>query len=216
MILGGAQTESVHRVMASVFDGDPDPLYELIREDNADEFVRAGACHALAMLTRWGELPRDETAQFLRDCYSQLEPKEYCFVWCGWLDAIAWLGLDDLRPLVEQAFKRESIDPTWITFEDFEQNLRHGVEHPDAEPSSNDLTRFGETVAELSGWYCFSQEAKRPRERPKSLTSFYIPERNPFRKVGRNDPCPCGSGRKFKKCCQASNLEQALTHGQIS
>jgi preprotein translocase subunit SecA len=19
--------------------------------------------------------------------------------------------------------------------------------------------------------------------------------------VGRNDPCPCGSGRKFKKCC---------------
>lgn len=23
------------------------------------------------------------------------------------------------------------------------------------------------------------------------------------RKVGRNEPCPCGSGRKFKKCCGA-------------
>ena len=22
-----------------------------------------------------------------------------------------------------------------------------------------------------------------------------------FQDVGRNDPCPCGSGRKFKKCC---------------
>ena len=22
-------------------------------------------------------------------------------------------------------------------------------------------------------------------------------------KVGRNDPCPCGSGRKFKQCCLA-------------
>jgi uncharacterized protein YchJ len=22
-------------------------------------------------------------------------------------------------------------------------------------------------------------------------------------KTGRNDPCPCGSGRKFKKCCGA-------------
>lgn len=21
-------------------------------------------------------------------------------------------------------------------------------------------------------------------------------------KVGRNDPCPCGSGQKFKKCCE--------------
>jgi hypothetical protein len=24
---------------------------------------------------------------------------------------------------------------------------------------------------------------------------------NPFKSVGRNEPCPCGSGRKFKKCC---------------
>ncbi|RXJ73591.1 prepilin peptidase [Veronia nyctiphanis] len=24
---------------------------------------------------------------------------------------------------------------------------------------------------------------------------------NPYKEVGRNDPCPCGSGKKFKKCC---------------
>lgn len=24
---------------------------------------------------------------------------------------------------------------------------------------------------------------------------------NPFKHTGRNDPCPCGSGKKFKKCC---------------
>ncbi|MDY0223105.1 MAG: SEC-C metal-binding domain-containing protein [Desulfobacterium sp.] len=24
-------------------------------------------------------------------------------------------------------------------------------------------------------------------------------------KIGRNDPCPCGSGKKYKKCCGASN-----------
>jgi uncharacterized protein len=22
-------------------------------------------------------------------------------------------------------------------------------------------------------------------------------------KIGRNDPCPCGSGRKYKRCCGA-------------
>lgn len=27
------------------------------------------------------------------------------------------------------------------------------------------------------------------------------PLRKPFRRVGRNDPCPCGSGKKFKRCC---------------
>jgi hypothetical protein len=24
-------------------------------------------------------------------------------------------------------------------------------------------------------------------------------------KTGRNDPCPCGSGKKFKKCCEAKD-----------
>ena len=22
-----------------------------------------------------------------------------------------------------------------------------------------------------------------------------------FEKIGRNDPCPCGSGKKYKQCC---------------
>jgi uncharacterized protein YecA (UPF0149 family) len=26
-------------------------------------------------------------------------------------------------------------------------------------------------------------------------------------KVGRNDPCPCGSGKKYKKCCGASSTD---------
>lgn len=25
-------------------------------------------------------------------------------------------------------------------------------------------------------------------------------------KIGRNDPCPCGSGKKYKKCCGAANI----------
>jgi uncharacterized protein YecA (UPF0149 family) len=26
-------------------------------------------------------------------------------------------------------------------------------------------------------------------------------QRREMGKIGRNDPCPCGSGKKFKKCC---------------
>ena len=28
-------------------------------------------------------------------------------------------------------------------------------------------------------------------------------------KVSRNDPCPCGSGKKYKKCCGASGVLKA-------
>lgn len=27
------------------------------------------------------------------------------------------------------------------------------------------------------------------------------PAQRASNRIGRNDPCPCGSGRKFKKCC---------------
>jgi hypothetical protein len=32
-------------------------------------------------------------------------------------------------------------------------------------------------------------------------------------KVGRNDPCPCGSGKKMKKCCGGASGSSLATHG---
>ena len=39
------------------------------------------------------------------------------------------------------------------------------------------------------------------------------PIRNRERKVGRNDPCPCGSGKKYKNCCmrQARNVSRSVS-----
>ena len=34
----------------------------------------------------------------------------------------------------------------------------------------------------------------KPQDAPK-------PVKRDMPKVGRNEPCPCGSGKKFKKCC---------------
>ena len=31
-----------------------------------------------------------------------------------------------------------------------------------------------------------------------------------FDKVGRNDPCPCGSGKKYKNCCLSSGRYEGL------
>ncbi len=30
-------------------------------------------------------------------------------------------------------------------------------------------------------------------------------------KVGRNDPCPCGSGKKYKKCCGLENKKRQFS-----
>ena len=36
------------------------------------------------------------------------------------------------------------------------------------------------------------------------------------KKVGRNDPCPCGSGKKFKKCCEEKVLRKKFNATVIS
>ncbi len=36
------------------------------------------------------------------------------------------------------------------------------------------------------------------------------PVRNKDKKVGPNDPCPCGSGKKYKKCCMQKDKEQGM------
>lgn len=206
-ILGDCITETTHRVMAAVFDGDPDPLYQIVRDPEADEFVRAKMCQAIAILTRRGDLPRDAAEAFLRDCYSQLEPQKDCYVWSGWVDAVAWLGLTDLKPLVQQAFLRGSIDPGWLTFRDFGEDLQYTVDHPDSEPlhADGDLSLFGDTVAEMSGWTFSKPKASGNDKLEWGLpASRGMSHRDPLRKVGRNDPCPCGSGKKFKKCCLGS------------
>ncbi|MBI3631592.1 MAG: SEC-C domain-containing protein, partial [Candidatus Staskawiczbacteria bacterium] len=35
---------------------------------------------------------------------------------------------------------------------------------------------------------------------PQNQSSFNSTVAKPKGEVGRNDPCPCGSGKKFKKC----------------
>jgi len=36
------------------------------------------------------------------------------------------------------------------------------------------------------------------------------------RKVGRNDPCPCGSGKKYKKCCYGKNMFNNHRNSKVS
>lgn len=31
-------------------------------------------------------------------------------------------------------------------------------------------------------------------------------------RIGRNDPCPCGSGKKYKRCCLESRAPHFHTH----
>ena len=214
LILGDATTETCHRVLASVFDGDPHPIYDIIRDSEADEFVRGRVFDALVILVLRGELDRTAVADFLRSAFDDLEPQELSAVWDGWQGAIALLALTELAPLVREAFQRGLIDEFSTTLKHFEDDLRRACAGRPLRPSEHkEYEPFGDVIDELSNWARF--KPKKPRDqsasgwRPNPWPA--MPAHNPFRNVGRNDPCPCGSGKKFKKCCigKAELLELA-------
>lgn len=49
------------------------------------------------------------------------------------------------------------------------------------------------------------RQSERKRQKNVSEVSWLYEKETPYRrqtpKIGRNDPCPCGSGKKYKKCC---------------
>ncbi len=50
-----------------------------------------------------------------------------------------------------------------------------------------------------------------PRPAAGKPQTYVKDKEDPYANVGRNDPCPCGSGKKFKKC-HGQNLS---THTQL-
>jgi len=62
-----------------------------------------------------------------------------------------------------------------------------------------------------------AQEVKRQKVAKETTTSGTSdqtvkqqPVRNKDKKVGPNDPCPCGSGKKYKKCCRDKDIAAGL------
>ena len=67
------------------------------------------------------------------------------------------------------------------------------------EKDTNMVECKAEWLYTLPQWNDILPEDKRKELYKKQKNSGTIHNEN--RKVGRNDPCPCGSGKKYKQCC---------------
>ena len=57
---------------------------------------------------------------------------------------------------------------------------------------------------QIGGDLAYAGDAQPQGQQPGGEVQTVDPIRNRDTKVGRNDPCPCGSGKKFKQCCGKS------------
>jgi predicted aspartyl protease len=65
-----------------------------------------------------------------------------------------------------------------------------------------DVITLGDfAVTNYSGRTKFSFRIPSMTEIDFCKDSYITPVRNTSKKTGRNEPCPCGSGKKYKQCC---------------
>ena len=129
-------------------------------------------------------------------------------------------GIPDMREL-ERVVMLRVVDEYWMEHIDAMQDLRQGIRlqayaqsNPVDAYKRESLHMFEEMVAaiqEETVRRLYSMRLKTNQEVKRERVASGITEgrgdgtvkKQPRRvqKVGRNDPCPCGSGKKYKKCC---------------
>jgi hypothetical protein len=209
-LLGEADITTSSQLIAGTFDGDAASLIAFIEQPELNPFIRWNSFEALAFLTFDKRIDPGETGAFLHRFYTArpLEPGDPA--WYGWMVATGLLGLTGLEQQVRAAFADELIDPTMCDVDFWETLVAAALAAPD------DATRFTkegagytDDIYESLSWVTWNHddevdeidEAMEDVAPLRGWETTNQPVRNPLRDVGRNDPCPCGSGKKYKKCC---------------
>lgn len=203
-VFGDAITEALAGILIRVFDGDSKPLRSLVEDAEADPFVRNATLEALSYLAFEERIPETEMSDYLVRLMSGLSTDDDEVIGPGIASAVANLGYAHLEPQVAELFSRGLISPEVTDLKWFRKDLAATL----ADPSRlvgferDQIRPVADSIGLLERWNFSAGE--RDAGEDWSLPEWsgrQEPYINPFRHVGRNDPCPCGSGKKFKRCC---------------
>jgi hypothetical protein len=210
-------TEDLPRVLASLCFGDIEPIQSMIEDPSLNEYVRTAGIVSFAVMVAEDILERDQVIAYFRSLLSEKLEKRLSHVWDGLVVCCLDIGAYELIPEIELAFKQNLVDTKSVSL----KNVR------DSRDRGRDFARFkesklskliGDVVDEMSWWACFCESEDNSkgissgdilREMLSAAAEGQLNERlansvkpvSSEHKVGRNDQCPCGSGKKYKRCC---------------
>ena len=214
--LGDHLTESFKNCVAAVCD-DEAALRAFVEDRRHSEWARLVMIDALtlpvfagdretASLLAWLVETGDRTLAWLEAQHESVDTNAEAMVMDGLAGAVAEIGGPEHVGTLRRWWDSGWLDPQVADWNWYETEVNR--------PWAERLQRFGryhdpyvpDAIGLMQRWYCWSdrfhdrKENPRPAHRPESTAGTF---RRDAPKVGRNNPCPCGSGKKFKKCCGA-------------
>jgi uncharacterized protein YecA (UPF0149 family) len=177
-----------------------EPALAAVRDGSLPWYPRAMAASAAieaagpdpALQEHVNAVPRDLLAGYVARA-EDLEDDEISTAISLVMD-LAQLADAEARDLIDAAFKADIVDRMMIETQDVERIYRKGGVTFVPDPHAW-LERYRRLYREhLTRERRRRREAKGPKPRPVRANQGQLP------KMGRNDPCWCGSGKKYKHC----------------
>ena len=209
-IAGDIVTQDGARILAAVFHGNLEPITSLILNRHADEWGRSAGVAALTLLAAWAEIPRVQAIDRLLWLAREGLEREPGAVWDSLAADSADIEAVEVFPELRRAYDAGLIDPQCVG--------RSELDEVEAMPRGEMVRKTRERhppiddVAVATAWWDrgshdLDDDDDRSYQHDKGWdddVGDLVDVSEPYRatpKVGRNEPCPCGSGKKYKRCC---------------
>ena len=128
-------------------------------------------------------------------------------------------SLEEVANEFEKAISLRVIDTHWMNHINTMSHLREGIglrsyaqENPLRAYTNEGFELYDEllnTIDQETTMFLLKSEIRQNIERKQVVKGKAVTDNNKTKKatpkrvnkIGRNDPCPCGSGKKYKQCC---------------
>ena len=184
-------------------------LYKNLINPNVYTFCKTAASEALAQIALHNTHRKDEIENIYKEFltyYSEIntdseaetiDTELIALVICDIIEC-KFVGL---LPLIKKLYE-ESLVSIGVagTYQSVEEAFNHEYPYDVRKPVYN-IFELYKNILDI--WYGYNKDKydenqrKIPVQKNDQIDSF----KRSSPKIGRNDPCPCGSGKKYKKCC---------------
>jgi hypothetical protein len=183
--LDGWITESTPTLLGAFGESAIERLKEWVLDEKLDLYIRGSIATALNVIAHQHPDKQEEITAFLSKLLEDTNDSTFA---AFLIDELLSFKDPNFLPQVLKAFEDERIDTDVIT----QDNVDWVFNLPEKEQS---YFKFMRSPLEH-----FSRE-NISYLRKISYPEKETPAKKTKTKIGRNDPCPCGSGKKYKKCC---------------
>ena len=209
-LIGDTITSGLKDIVYSTYNGDIEFLKHTIKNEQVDEFVRGALLDVMGQLYLDGILDKNEWQEFIKQHVYSGEEQSYFYDACA--SMICRCHFVDMLPEIRYMLnyglmdercmgKYDSCVDEMFMYKDFDKYF--------CEKQIN-------AADTLKSWAMFEEDEtslfdeKPEMEFEKLIKGVFGKEENKAvtRKIGRNEPCICGSGKKYKFCCLNKSQSQ--------